>query len=266
MDKYRVKPDTRISLDKFDSAAFSKPDKADKGARKLEMLAHKLYDLQERLYAERRHKLLIILQGMDTAGKDGTIRHVFSHVNPQGVRVACFKKPTLPEAEHDFLWRVHMLTPAAGEIIIFNRSHYEDVLIQRVHKLVPKAVWSKRYDHINAFERLLTDEGTVILKFFLHISYAEQKKRLLERLNNKEKQWKLSPDDISERKLWPAYIKAYEAVFERTSTPWAPWYIIPADHKWYRNLMISTIIVAALEGLDIKRPQPQFDLTDFKLD
>jgi len=266
MDAYRVEPGKKIRLSDFDSAACSLKDKADKGAKQMEKLSMALHDLQERLYAERRHKLLVILQGMDTAGKDGTIRHVFRYINPQGVRVACFKQPTVPEADHDYLWRVHMQTPGAGEIVIFNRSHYEDVLIQRVHALVPKAVWLKRYDHINDFERMLTDEGTTIIKFFLHISYAEQKKRLLERLGNPDKQWKLSPDDAAERRLWPAYTKAYETVFERTSTPWAPWYIIPADHKWYRNLVISTIMLAALKDLAIKRPKAQFDLSDFELD
>jgi len=266
MDVYRVAPGTTIRLSDHDSSACSPGDRADKGAWKMQKLSIALHDLQERLYAEHRHKVLIILQGMDTAGKDGTIRHVFRHMNPQGVRVACFKKPTQPEADHDYLWRVHMQTPGAGEIVIFNRSHYEDVLIQRVHKMVPKAVWSRRYDHINAFERMLADEGTTIIKFFLHISHDEQKKRLLERLNNKDKQWKLSPEDAAERKLWPAYIKAYEAVLGHTSTPWAPWYIIPADHKWYRNLVISTIMVATLKGLDIKRPKAQFDLSDFQLD
>jgi len=266
MDTYRVDPGKKIRLSDYDSSACSHKDKADKGAKQMEKLTVALHDFQERLYTEHRHKLLIVLQGMDTAGKDGTIRHVFRYMNPQGVRVACFKKPTVPEADHDYLWRVHQQTPGAGEIVIFNRSHYEDVLIQRVHEMVPKAVWLKRYDHINDFERMLTDEGTTIIKFFLHISYAEQKKRLLERLDNQDKQWKLSPEDAAERKLWPAYTKAYETVFERTSTPWAPWHIIPADHKWSRNLVISTIMVAALKALDIKRPKPQFDLTDFKLD
>jgi len=196
---------------------------------------------------------------MDTGGKDGTIRHVFEGVNPQGVRVASFKKPTPEELGHDYLWRVHKQTPQNGEIVIFNRSHYEDVLVVRVHSLVPNAVWSKRYDHINAFEHMLAEEGTTILKFFLHIDLEEQRSRLQARLDERRKRWKFNPADLAERKLWPQYMAAYEEALSRTSTRWAPWHIIPANRKWYRNLVVGTIIVETLKGLDMHYPEPDFD-------
>ncbi len=266
MKRYRVKPDHKVKLADYDpseTAAF--PD--GKQAARDAMAKHtdKLVDLQERLHAEHRHKLLIILQGMDTAGKDGTIRRVFDGVNPQGVKVASFKQPTPVELAHDYLWRIHPHVPAAGEIVIFNRSHYEDVLVVRVHDLVPKSTWSRRYEHINQFERMLADEGTTILKFFLHISKNEQKQRLQERLDTPDKQWKISPADAKERLLWPKYMQAYDETLARTSTAWAPWYVIPADHKWYRNYLVGGIIVDALRGLRIQRPQPQCDLSTIKI-
>ena len=258
--EYRVKPGSHVDLgerDANDKGSFA-GDKAE-GREQLERLNRELEELQELLYAEHKHKVLIVLQAMDTGGKDGTIRHVFEGVNPQGVRVASFKRPTPEELDHDYLWRVHGHTPGKGEIVIFNRSHYEDVLVVRVHSLVPEEIWSKRYEHITAFERLLADEGTTILKFFLHIDLDEQKERLQARLDQPHKHWKFDPGDLRERKLWPQYIKAYEDAISRTSTKWAPWYIVPANRKWYRNLVIGSAIVEALRSLDMRHPEPDFD-------
>ena len=266
MDRYRVKPGSRVDLsewDPSDKGAF--PEGKNEGRKRLLELNQRLEELQELLYAEHKHKVLIVLQAMDTGGKDGTIRHVFEGVNPQGVRVASFKKPTPEELDHDFLWRVHKQVPAKGEIVIFNRSHYEDVLVVRVHNLAPQEVWSKRYDHINDFERMLADEGTTILKFFLHIDLDEQKERLQARLDEPNKRWKFNPVDLEERKLWPKYIEAYEDAISKTSTDWAPWYIIPANRKWYRNLVVGTVITEVLEGLNMRHPEPEFDPAVIKI-
>jgi PPK2 family polyphosphate:nucleotide phosphotransferase len=203
---------------------------------------------------------------MDTGGKDGVIRAVFDGVNPAGVRVASFKVPTPEELSHDYLWRIHKQTPGKGEIVIFNRSHYEDVLVVRVHNLVPKETWRKRFDHINNFEKLLSDEGTTILKFFLHISKDEQKERLQERLDIPEKQWKFSAGDLKERLLWDEYQNAYEDVLNKTSTKYAPWHIIPANRNWYRNWLISSIIVDTLKSFKMKFPQPEQNLSEIKID
>jgi PPK2 family polyphosphate:nucleotide phosphotransferase len=260
MDQYRIQPDTAVVLtdvDPRDSPTCGK----DEGKAELRSLNGRLEELQELLYAESKHKVLVVLQAMDTGGKDGTIRHVFEGVNPAGVKVAPFKKPTPVELAHDYLWRVHANTPGRGEITIFNRSHYEDVLVVRVHNLVPEAVWSERYDHINAFERQLADEGTTIRKFFLHISRNEQAERLQARLDDPSKHWKFSLGDLAERKLWDDYTAAYEAVLSRTSTPWAPWYVVPADRKWYRNLVVASVLVETLEGLGMSYPPPEDDLT-----
>ena len=224
-------------------------------------LNRELEELQELLYAESKNKVLIILQGMDTAGKDGTIRHVFDGVNPQGVRVACFKVPTRVELDHDYLWRIHNRTPGNGEIVIFNRSHYEDVLVVRVHSLVSEDVWQKRFEHINCFEKFLTDEGTTILKFFLWIDLDEQKQRLQARLDNPHKQWKFKTGDLKERKRWDEYIQAYEDILSKTSTEWAPWYIIPANRKWYRNLVIGEILIQKLKDMKMSYPKPEEDLS-----
>jgi PPK2 family polyphosphate:nucleotide phosphotransferase len=221
----------------------------------LAALARKLDNLQEVLYAEHRHKVLVIFQAMDTAGKDGTIRRVFEGVNPQGVRIADFKAPTAPELDHDYLWRAHREVPGRGELVIFNRSHYEDVLIVRVHETVPHDVWERRFSQINDFERMLAEEGTTLLKFFLHIDRKEQKKRLQQRLDDPLKRWKFSPADLAERKLWDQYMLAYEEVLSRTSTAWAPWRIIASNHNWHRNLMVARAIVRALEGLDLRYPE-----------
>jgi PPK2 family polyphosphate:nucleotide phosphotransferase len=267
MDHYRAQPGTRVDLSQWDpndKSAF--PVKKKEGRVQLLELNQRLEALQELLYAEHKHKVLIVLQGMDTAGKDGTIRHVFEGVNPQGVRVAGFKVPTPQELDHDYLWRVHKQTPGRGEMVIFNRSHYEDVLVVRVHNLVPEEVWSRRYVHINAFERLLAEEGTTILKFFLHIDPDEQQERLQARLDEPTKHWKFNPSDLKERKLWPEYTAAYEDALSKTSTEWAPWIIVPANRKWYRNLVVGTTIVEALEALDMRHPEPDFDPADIKIE
>jgi len=255
MDRYRVVPGASVDLAKHDTrdaSAFEGDKKAGKSAAKAINL--RLEALQELLYAEGKRRILVVLQAMDTGGKDGVIRHVFEGVNPQGVKVAGFKVPSKLELAHDYLWRVHQRTPGKGEIAIFNRSHYEDVLVVRVHNIVPEEVWSRRYDQINDFERTLAEEGTLILKFFLHISKDEQRERLQARLDEPDKRWKFSLGDLNERQLWDDYIKAYEAVLSRTSTDWAPWYVVPADRKWYRNLVIGSVLVEALERLNMQYP------------
>lgn len=263
MERYRVPPHTQVQLSQWDprdKSAFPRKKRDAKAV--FRDLNTRLETLQELLYAENKHKLLIVLQGMDTAGKDGAIRHVFEWVNPQGVKVASFKVPTSQELAHDYLWRVHRRTPGRGEIVIFNRSHYEDVLVVRVHELVPPEVWGRRYEHINAFEKLLTDEGATILKFCLHIDKAAQKTRLQARLDEPLKRWKFNWGDLKERKLWPDYLAAYEEALSRTSTEAAPWYIVPANRKWYRNLVIATVVVETLEGLAMSYPDPEADLDD----
>jgi PPK2 family polyphosphate:nucleotide phosphotransferase len=267
MKLYRVKPNTKVDLHDWDPDATPsfKGNKAD-GVKALEPLTARLEELQELLYAEGRRKILIVLQAMDAGGKDGTIRHVFDGVNPQGVKVASFKAPTVNELAYDYLWRVHGHVPAKGEITIFNRSHYEDVLVVRVKKLAPPSVWRRRYEQINDFERMLTEEGATILKFYLHISKDEQKKRLQERLAKREKHWKFSTADLKERARWGDYAKAYESVLSKTSTKYAPWYVIPANRKWYRNLVISRILVDTLEGLDMRYPAPEKGLDKVVVD
>lgn len=262
MERYLVKPGSRIDLGERDPDETITYD-GDKEAAKeaLDLLNDELEDLQELLYAQHQHRILVVLQGTDTAGKDGVIRHVFDGVNPQGVRVASFKKPTEEELDHDYLWRVHKHTPGKGEIVIFNRSHYEDVLVVRVHELVPGTVWAKRYAQINDFERTLAEEGTTILKFYLHISKGEQKERLQARLDNPKKHWKFNLGDLGERALWSEYVQAYEDVLSKTSTDWAPWYIVPSNRKWYRNLVIGTILVETLKGLEMHYPEPEDDLS-----
>jgi PPK2 family polyphosphate:nucleotide phosphotransferase len=261
MEMYRIEPGTRVDLSAWDPRDESRFDGGKShSVAVLEMLNGRLRHLQELLYAQGKHKLLIVLQAMDTGGKDGVIRHVFRGVNPQGVKVASFKVPTPEELAHDYLWRIHKHTPGRGEIAIFNRSHYEDVLVVRVHELVPPEVWQRRYDHINAFERLLADEGTTILKFYLHISKEEQRARLQSRLDDPEKQWKFNVGDLKDRALWGEFMAAYEDVLSKTSTAWAPWYVIPADRKWYRNLAIGTALVETLQSLGMEYPQPADNL------
>jgi len=267
MDGYRVEPGTAIKLrdrNPNDTSPFD-GDKQ-RAKERLKELNKELEGLQELLYAEHKHRLLVVLQGMDTSGKDGTIRHVFEGVNPKGVRVASFGVPTPLELDHDYLWRIHQKMPAMGEIVIFNRSHYEEVLVVRVHGLVPQKIWKRRYEQINDFERMLSEEGTSILKFFLHIDKKEQKARLQARLDEPQKQWKFQKGDLAERKLWPRYRRAYEDVLERTSTEWAPWHIVPANHKWYRNLVVASIVVDTLRGFDMKFPHTEENLDDAVID
>ncbi len=260
MEKYRIAPGAALRLDDLSPGDTGGVDKT--AARdETRALNRRLEALQELLYAEGKHKVLIVLQAMDAAGKDGTIRHVFDRVNPQGVKVASFKKPTSMEIAHDYLWRVHAHTPGTGEITIFNRSHYEDVLIVRVLGLVPEERWQRRYEHIRAFEQLLADEGTTILKFYLHISKEEQRARLQARLDDPSKHWKFDVGDLDQRKLWADYMDAYETAISETSTAAAPWYVIPAERKWFRNLVISRILVESLEGLNMSFPEQTEDLS-----
>jgi len=265
VEKYRVPSKGKVSLKDYDPGESDLFDGNKKdGAEALVKLNKQIETLQEQLYAEGKHKLLIVLQATDTGGKDGTIRAVFEGVNPQGVKVASFKVPTAMELAHDYLWRIHAQVPGKGEIVIFNRSHYEDVLAVRVHNLVLEKVWSKRYEHINEFERILTDEGTTILKFFLHIDQEEQAERLLARIDDPTKQWKFSPGDLEERKLWKDYEAAFEDMVNKTSTDYAPWYVVPSNKKWYRNLVIAQIVRDALEGFKMGYPQPAENLEQYR--
>lgn len=266
MDRYRVKPGETIDLNDYDPADKALIDtgdgKADKAAGKeryLELNA-RLEELQELLYAEGKHKLLIVLQAMDAGGKDSAIRSVFEGCNPQGVTVTSFKVPTEEERGHDYLWRVHQHTPKSGMISVFNRSHYEDVLVVRVKGFVPEAQWQKRFGHIRNFEQLLADEGTTVLKFFLNVSRDEQKQRFQDRLDRPDKHWKFRMGDLDDRVLWGEFQGAYQDMLNRTSTEDAPWYIVPADRKWYRDVVISQILVNTLEGLQMAYPAPEEDV------
>jgi PPK2 family polyphosphate:nucleotide phosphotransferase len=262
MKRYRVEPGAKVDLSKYDPESTKGFKGGKKEAEKqFQPLNERLETLQEALWAEHKHKVLIVLQGMDTSGKDGTISHVFEGVNPMGVRVVAFKVPTAEELDHDFLWRVHSKVPGRGEIVIFNRSHYEQVLPVRVLGLEPPEAWHRHYDQINDFERLLAETGTTILKFFLHISKDEQKQRLQERLDDPAKRWKFRKGDLVDRSKWDEYTEAYEDLLSRTSTKWAPWYVVPANKKWFRNLMVATVLVETLESLEIKVPEPVEDLT-----
>ncbi len=260
MEQYRISPKSQVDLSEYETSYKGELDKKT-GKAQLKEHTLALSDIQELMYAEHKQKLLIVLQGIDTSGKDGTIEHVFGDVNPQGTKVINFKVPTKKELDHDYLWRVHQHTPGKGEIVIFNRSHYEDVLVVRVHDIVPEDVWKKRYDQINDFERLLADEGTTIRKFFLHVSKQEQAKRFLARLDRPQKRWKFNPGDLEEREYWDDYIAAFEDVLSKTSTPWAPWYVVPADRKWYRNLVVASVVLDSLKSLDMQFPEevPEID-------
>jgi PPK2 family polyphosphate:nucleotide phosphotransferase len=254
--RFKVSRKEKINLAQWDPDDTSAFDEKKKEAKEeIEKLKDRLAALQEVLYAEHKHKNLIVLQGVDASGKDSTIRTIFDVVNPEGVKVSNFKKPTQEEQDHDFLWRIHKEAPAKGEIAIFNRSHYESVLVERVHKLAPKEIEEKRYGEINDFERMLSNEGTSILKFFLHISKDEQSERFEDRLKDPTKEWKLSPDDLAERDFWNEYMKAYEEMIEKTSTKWAPWYVVPSNHKWFRDLLVVSAIVERLEKLRMEYPK-----------
>ncbi|MBC8108770.1 MAG: polyphosphate kinase 2 family protein [Anaerolineae bacterium] len=262
---YLVKSGKRIRLSKIPTDDTGRFKDKQAGRDATESNLHTLDDRQEVLYAQSKYALLIVLQAMDAAGKDGTIESIFSGVNPQGCQVTSFKAPSHLELAHDYLWRVHNACPARGMIGIFNRSHYEDVLVARVKKLVPKSVWSKRYDHINDFERTLADEGTTIIKFYLHISKEEQNERMKARLADRTKRWKFNPADIIEGKRWDDYMAAYEDALSACSTKHAPWYVVPADHKWYRNWVVSDIIVRTIKKMDLKYPDEIEGLDQIKL-
>lgn len=259
-----VAPGRRVKLKDVDPGFHGKHESADHAAPEIAAHLETLKKLQYTMYAERAHSLLIVLQGIDAAGKDGVCRHVIDAMNPQGCVVTGFKQPTPEERSHDFLWRIHRHVPELGKVAIFNRSHYEDVLVVRVHKLAPKEVWSRRYDHINAFESLLTDSGTTILKFFLWISKDEQLARFKQRLEDPARQWKISDSDYKEREYWDDYIAAYEDMLERCSTEKAPWYVIPSNHKWFRNLAVSQIVCRALEDMKLQMPKPTVDLQQIR--
>jgi PPK2 family polyphosphate:nucleotide phosphotransferase len=255
MKKYLVRPGQSVTLAAVDPDDTHLVKDKEHAIRAFADLQARLSALQEMLFARHDRKVLVVLQGMDTAGKDGAIRHVGGSLNPQGIRVASFRQPTDEELDHDFLWRVHRQVPGKGEVVVFNRSHYEDVLVVRVHELVPKDVWKKRYEQINAFERMLSDNGTLILKFFLHIDKDEQRTRLEKRLEDPTKCWKFKAGDLKERELWNDYQRAYEDALSKTSTAYAPWHIVPANHKWYRDYVIGSILVDALEGLKLTYPK-----------
>lgn len=265
-ERFAVEPGKQPKLadrNTRETCGFRKGARAETGfTRNVERLA----ELQYLLYAESRRALLIILQAMDAGGKDSTIRHVMSAMNPQGCRVTSFKAPSAEEASHDFLWRIHRAVPRRGEVGVFNRSHYEDVLVVRVHDLVPRSVWSRRYRQINDFERLLAENDVVIVKFFLHISREEQRERFQSRLDKAHKNWKVNPADFEERRYWDDYMKAYETALARCNKKWALWYVIPADRKWFRNLAVSSILVDTLEELKMQFPKPICDPSEIVLD
>ena len=258
--KFIVEPGEKVRLDKIDPSYTNKHESHEKALPIIQKQVARMDKLQYLLYADGEQSLLVVLQALDAAGKDGVVRHLFSGMNPQGTSVFGFKQPSKEEAAHDFLWRAHLHTPGKGEVVIFNRSHYEDVLVVRVHKLAEKSVWSKRYDLINDFEKMLTSNGTRILKFFLHISPEEQLERFKQRLDDPSRNWKISDTDYSERELWSKYVDAYEDVLELTSTKHAPWFVIPANHKWFRDLAISEIIADTLDDMGLKLPPTHVDM------
>jgi PPK2 family polyphosphate:nucleotide phosphotransferase len=259
---FQVKPRTKVKLSEIDPSYTGKHEAESHAQAEIERYRAELNKQQHLLYSEKNHALLIVLQAPDAAGKDGTINHVMSAMNPQGTVVTCFKPPTAEELDHDFLWRVHRHAPGRGGVTIFNRSHYEDVLVARVHKLVPKPIWSERYELINEFEKLLRRQNnTHVIKLFLHISKQEQLQRFKQRLDDPARNWKISESDYEERELWDDYVKAYEDVFAETSTKRAPWYIIPSNHKWFRNLAVSQIVADTLGELRMRLPAPSVDLT-----
>ncbi len=258
--QFQIAPGSRARLKDHDPGLTDKKESKDSAEVKVAQYLERMDALQFRLYAERRRSVLICLQALDAGGKDGVIRHVLGSMNPQGCRVASFKQPSAEELAHDFLWRIERELPGKGEVVVFNRSHYEDVLIVRVHHLVPKSVWSARYDQINDFERRLAANGTHIVKFFLHISKEEQLKRFKQRLDDPDRQWKISEADYSERELWDRYQSAYEDALGQCSTDEAPWYVIPSDHKWFRDLAIARIMVETMEELGIEVPKSTVDI------
>ncbi|MGE5177118.1 MAG: polyphosphate kinase 2 family protein [Hyphomicrobiales bacterium] len=258
---FQVRPGARVRLATIDPGHAAGLKDKDEAKIRLDADLERLRLLQQRLYADGRFALLVVLQAIDTGGKDGTIRHVMSGLNPAGCVVTSFKAPTSDELSHDFLWRIHRAVPAKGMIGVFNRSHYEDVLVVRVHDLVPKKVWKARYRQINEFERTLTENGVTILKFYLHISKDEQARRLRDRIQDPTKNWKFSVGDLAERKLWNRYRAAFEDALRECSTPWAPWYVVPANKKWARDRIVARIMVECLEGMKLRWPKPKTDLS-----
>jgi PPK2 family polyphosphate:nucleotide phosphotransferase len=263
-NKFHMAPGSRVRLNDFDPDFANKHEDKKSALLKVGKLQQRMDALQFQLYAEQKRSLLICLQAPDAGGKDGVVRHVIGSMNPQGCRVVGFKQPTAEEVSHDFLWRIERQTPKRGEVVIFNRSQYEDVLVVRVHDLVPKRIWTKRYQQINDFERRLIANGTHILKFFLHISKEEQLRRFKQRLDDPSRHWKISEADYTEREYWAKYQGAYEDAIGKCGAADAPWFVIPSDHKWFRNLAISQIIVETMENLGIKVPEPSVNLADIR--
>jgi PPK2 family polyphosphate:nucleotide phosphotransferase len=268
LERYWVKPGSKVDLSKVDSgekSLFSGVNKGDSDPQ-FRKLQNQLQDLQKILYAQNKHRVLVVMQAMDTGGKDGCIKHVFSHIDPQGIHVRSFKNPSEEELSYDFLWRVHARVPHRGQLVIFNRSHYEDIIAVRVKKLFPEEVWKRRQRHVIDFERMLSEEGTTIVKIFLHISKEEQKRRLEARLENPAKHWKFNPDDLADRARWDEFMTAYEEVIAKTSTHFAPWFVVPADRKWYRNLCVARIMLDTLKGLDMQLPGIDWDPKGVRID
>ncbi len=261
-----IKPGTKVKLKDHDPDHTGHFRSEEEAEPELQKYLEELDSLQRLLYAENKRALLVVLQGMDTSGKDGTVRKVMHGLSPLGVTVKAFKQPNDEELSHDFLWRIHKAVPPRGYLGIFNRSHYEDVLVVRVHELVPRKVWKARYEQINHFEKMLVKNNVVVLKFFLHISKSEQRKRLEARLSDPTRYWKFSLHDVEERRYWPAYRKAYEEALSRCSTKWAPWYVVPANHKWYRNVAVARVLVETLRGLHMEYPAPTIDLSKVVID
>jgi PPK2 family polyphosphate:nucleotide phosphotransferase len=256
---YRIAPDSKVDLDRIDPAHTGAFERREDAEQEMTADLERLRALQERFYVDGRYSLLLVLQGMDTSGKDGMVRHLSGALNLVGAEVTSFKAPNSDELDHDFLWRVHLKVPARKRIGIFNRSHYEDVLVVRVQNLVPPTVWRSRYAQINEFENILTMNGVIILKCFLHISKQEQKERLLARLGDKDKLWKLEPSDLAAREQWDQYQEAYAAALSKCSTKEAPWHVIPANRKWFRNYAVTRLMVESLEALALELPAPKLD-------
>jgi PPK2 family polyphosphate:nucleotide phosphotransferase len=261
---FAVEPGNGVRLAALDPSYKGKHVSREDALSEIQKHVARMAELQYLLYADASQSLLVVLQALDAGGKDGVVRHLFTGLNPQGTLVHGFKQPTPEEDAHDFLWRAHQRAPAKGEVVIFNRSHYEDVLVVRVHELVPRSVWSARYELINDFEEMLARNGTTILKFFLHISPEEQLARFKERLDDPLRNWKISESDYTEREFWPRYVEAYEEALEKTSTKHAPWYVIPADHKWFRNLAISHIVADTMEEMGLRLPPTRVDLKEIR--
>ncbi len=268
MERYWVKPGGKVDLSAIHPGEKTLFDGANKSEfePQFKELQDQLQDMQKMLYSQGRHRVLVVMQAMDTGGKDGCIKHVFSHIDPQGIHVRSFKKPSEEELSYDFLWRIHSKVPHRGQLVIFNRSHYEDIIAVRVKKLFPDEVWKRRQRHVVEFERMLAEEGTTIVKIFLHISKEEQKKRLEARLENPAKHWKFNPDDLADRRRWDDFMSAYEDVIAKTSTEHAPWYVVPADRKWYRNLCVARIMVDTLAGLKMSLPKVDWDPKEIRID